>query len=539
LLCDNKMFMTAGQGQKKKKAPPPPPGAGVTKDGQQERHSPSLSLSSTSQDITESLNKTTSLQRHLSGKSSAVASGQSPDKSSTLPGKMKMSKCDYRPVETTVQKSAVTPRIETQSLEEMCLDGDEKISEVACASVPDIHKEASPIHSETHQDELNNATKSQSSDRDISKTRDECFQQLPVPPVETTPEPPVELASRSKSPQTVDTSTPQGKLVAGELEIGTDFSSWKDTWNMGEVTAFKCKPKHSSSLCNETSPLTPRSSLDLSTVSSIHRRSSDCKVKHYCPELLNSNRKILSDVHDHKNITPHSKHNSITGHDIHSAVTDGAPRKLPYYNSKQYSCSMIHHAKLNRNLNDIGNLPTLSSHNKITACTSLNSKQKFVNPDSRNFQTLVRRCSQNSDFVVTSPEKHTHGAGNHNYSSPENVICASKLDRTGPHPVPEQVNCSSVIQQGQFMHNKNFDITNPDKDSTFCKPGNSIYSLPSVSKWECDVNTAERQVTPETRVSLLVPPPADFMVNRSESSQSWKKFLQELDKILQNRVEIV
>jgi hypothetical protein len=539
MLCDNAMFMTAGQGQKKKKAPPPPPGAGVTKDGQQEKHSSSLSLSSTSQDITESVNKTTSLERHLSGKSSAVASDQSPDKSSTLPGKMKMSQCDNRPVETTVQTSADTPGTGTQLPEETCLDGDEKISEDDCASVPYVHSETSPVHSETHQDEHTNGTKSQSSNRDISKPRDECFQQLPVPPVETTPEPPVELASRSKSPQTVDTSTPQGKLVAGELEIGTDFSSWKDMWNMGEVTPFKCKAKHSSSFCNETSPLTPRSSLDLRTISSIHRTSSNCKVKDYFPELHISNRKILSDVHNHKNITPHSKHNSIIGQDIHSAVTDGASRKLPYYNSEQYLCSTIHHAKLNRNLNDIGNQPALSSYNKATACSSLNSKQNFVNPDSLNFQAPVRRCSQNSDFVVTSPEKHTHGAGNHNYPSPENVICASKLDRTGPHPVREQVNCSSVTQRGKFMHNKKCNITNPDKVPTFCKPGNGMYSLPSVSKWEHDVNTGERQVTPETRVSLLVPPPADFMVSHSESSQSWKKFLQELDKILENRIEIV
>jgi len=91
----------------------------------------------------------------------------------------------------------------------MCLHGDEKISEVGRASVPDVPEETSLIHSETHEDELINATKNQSSDRDLSKTQDECFQQSPVPPVETAPESPVELASRSKCPQTVDTSTPQ------------------------------------------------------------------------------------------------------------------------------------------------------------------------------------------------------------------------------------------------------------------------------------------------------------------------------------------
>lgn len=508
--------MTAGQGQKKKRAPPPPPGVGVTKDDQQQRRLSSLSLSSTDQDTTESFNKTTSLERHLSGKNPAVASDQSPDKSLTLPGKMKVS---HRPVETTVQTSADTLDTETQSPEEMCLDRDEKII---------------------------NATKNQSSDKDISKTQDECFQQSPVPPVETAPEPPVELASRSKCPQTVDTSTPQGKLVAGELEIGTDYSSRKDTWNMGVVTpTFEWKAKHSSSFSGETFPPTPRSSLQLRTLSSVHGRSSDCRIKDYCPEVHTSNRKVLSDVHDHKKITPHLKNNSITGREIQSAVTDGsASRKLPYCNSKQYLCSMIHHATLNRNLYDNGNKPTLSSCTKITACSSLNSKQKFVNPDSKNFQTLVRRSSnisaqENCNSTVTSLEKHKHGAGNHNYSSPENIICASKLHKTGPHPVLEQVNCSSVVQQGQCTQNNNCDITNPEKVSTLCKLGSSMYNLPTVSKWECDVNTGDRQVTPEMKVSLLVPPPADFMVSRSESSQSWKKFLQELDKILENRVEIV
>ena len=535
--------MTAGQGQKKKRAPPPPPGVGVTKDDQQQRRSSSQSLSSTDQDTTESFNKTTSLERHLSGKNSAVASGQSPDKSSTLPGKMKMS---HRPVETTVQTSADTLDTEVHLPEEMCLHGDEKISEVGRASVPDVPEETSLIHSETHEDELINATKNQSSDRDLSKTQDECFQQSPVPPVETAPESPVELASRSKCPQTVDTSTPQGKLVAGELEIGNDYSSWKDTWNMGVVTlTSECKAKHSSSFSSENFPPTPRSSLQLRTLSSVHRRSSDCRIKDYCPEVHTSNRKVLSDVHDHKKITSHSKHNSITGREIQSAVTDGgASRKLPYCNSKQYLCSTIHHAKLNRNLYDTGNKPTLSSCNKITAYSSLNSKQKFVNPDSQNFQTLVRRSSnispqENSNSMVTSLEKHKHGAGNHNYSSPENIICASKLHKTGPQPVLEQVNCSSVVQQGQCTQNNNCDITNPEKVSTLCKLGSSTNSLPTVSKWECDVNTGDRQVTPEMRVSLLVPPPADFMVSRSESSQSWKKFLQELDKILENRVEIV
>jgi hypothetical protein len=539
------MFVTAGQGQKKKRAPPPPPGVGVTKDDQQQRHSSSLSLSSTDQKTTESFNKTTSLERHMSGKNSVVASGQSPDKSSTLPGKMKMSH-NYRPVETTVQTSADTPEIEKQPPEEMCLDEDEKISEVERASVPDVPEETSPIHSETHEDELINATKNQSSDRDTSKTQDKCFQQSPVPPVETAPVPPVELASRSKCPQTVDTSTPQGKLVAGELEIGTDYLSWKDTWNMGVVTpTFECKARHSSSFSSETLPPTPRSSLQLRTLSSVHRRASDCTIKDYCPEVYTSNRKVLSDVHDHKKVTPHSKHNSITGQKIQSAVTDGgASRKLPYCNAKQYLCSMNHHAKLSKNLYDTGNRPTLSSCNKITACSSLNSKQKLVNPDSQNFQTLVRRSSnisaqENSNSMATSPEKHKHGAGNHNYSSPENIICVSKLHKTGSRPVLEQVNCSSVVQQGQCTQNNNCEIINPEKVSTLCKLGSSMYSSPTVSKWECDVNTGDKQVTPEMRVSLLVPPPADFMVSRSESNQSWKKFLQELDKILENRAEIV
>ena len=539
LLCDSLMFITAGQGQKKKKAPPPPPGAAVTKDGQQERHS-SLSLSSTYQDITDSLNKTTSLERHLSGKGSAVASGQSPDKSSTLPGKIKMSQHDYSAVATTVQRSVDTPEMETQSPEVMCLDGDEKM-----ASVSDVPKETSPTILETHQDELINATKNHGSDVDMSKSKDECFQQLPVHPVETPPELPVEFASRSKSPETIDASTPQGKLVASESGIGTDFSSWKDTWDMGEVNpSFKCKVKQSSSFSTEMFPLTSSSSSDLRTLSSIHRRSSDSRLKDHFPELHSSDKKVLFKADYHKDTTRHSKHNSIPGQEVHSTVTDGASRKLPCYNSKQYLCTMIHHTKLNRNFYDIGKTPAPSTCNKISACSSLNSKQKFANPDPQSHHTLVRSSSniaaqQNSNFVVTSPEKHTHGDGNYNYSSPKNVICPSKLDRTGPHPVSEQVNCPSVIQRGQFVYSKNCNITNPDSVSTSCKLGNSMNSSPSVSKWECGVNTGERQLTPEMRISLLAPPPADFIVSRSESSQSWKKFLQKLDKILESRAEIV
>ena len=41
------------------------------------------------------------------------------------------------------------------------------------------------------------------------------------------------------------------------------------------------------------------------------------------------------------------------------------------------------------------------------------------------------------------------------------------------------------------------------------------------------------------RVSLLAPPPADFLVTRRESSESWNRFLQDLDRILESRAEFV
>ncbi|XP_033609850.1 uncharacterized protein LOC111870662 isoform X3 [Cryptotermes secundus] len=211
---NSSLASSTGQGLKKKKAPPPPPGAGGTKDHQQQKHLSSLSLSSTDQDNSEPHKKTTSLERHLSGKNSAAGSVQSPDKYSTLPGKMKMSEHDYRPVESPVKKPKIIPETKIQSPEEGCLDGDQKIPEVEeDVYVLDISKETPLFHSQMHQGEHDIATTNQSSDRHIVEKQDKCFEQLPMPPVETTPETPVELASKSNSPQVVNTGTPEASAA--------------------------------------------------------------------------------------------------------------------------------------------------------------------------------------------------------------------------------------------------------------------------------------------------------------------------------------
>ena len=45
--------------------------------------------------------------------------------------------------------------------------------------------------------------------------------------------------------------------------------------------------------------------------------------------------------------------------------------------------------------------------------------------------------------------------------------------------------------------------------------------------------------SPCKRVSLLAPPPVDFLVTRRESSESWNKFLLDLNNILESRAEFV
>ncbi|PNF22028.1 hypothetical protein B7P43_G17527 [Cryptotermes secundus] len=220
---NSSLASSTGQGLKKKKAPPPPPGAGGTKDHQQQKHLSSLSLSSTDQDNSEPHKKTTSLERHLSGKNSAAGSVQSPDKYSTLPGKMKMSEHDYRPVESPVKKPKIIPETKIQSPEEGCLDGDQKIPEVEeDVYVLDISKETPLFHSQMHQGEHDIATTNQSSDRHIVEKQDKCFEQLPMPPVETTPETPVELASKSNSPQVVNTGTPEEPEEYSGMEPGDE-----------------------------------------------------------------------------------------------------------------------------------------------------------------------------------------------------------------------------------------------------------------------------------------------------------------------------
>ncbi|XP_021920760.1 uncharacterized protein LOC110830321 isoform X6 [Zootermopsis nevadensis] len=203
---------STGQGQKKKKAPPPPPGTGGTKDRQQQKHPSSLSLSSNDQDVADPHNKTTSLERHLSGKSSVVGSAQSSDKCSSLPGKMKMSQHDYRPAEPPTQKSENAAETEAMSPEERRLDSDQ---------IPEVEEDTAI----TRQDERNTAARSQISG-DSSDIQDESFQTLPLPPVESAPPPHVELASRSKSHQVVDPSTPEDAETGDPIDqVVEAFSS--------------------------------------------------------------------------------------------------------------------------------------------------------------------------------------------------------------------------------------------------------------------------------------------------------------------------
>ncbi|XP_069671325.1 serine-rich adhesin for platelets-like isoform X4 [Periplaneta americana] len=170
---------STGQGQKKKKAPPPPPGAAAaaaTKDRQQQNNMSSLSLSSTEQDVVEHHNKTTSLERHLSGKTSTTVSNQLPDKCSTLPGKMKMSGHDYKSSSSQEDEDYRIPEVEENS------------------SLTNMHKEPSSLSKQT-KEEVHNGP---SPEIAIEK-QDTPSQELAMSPVETTPEAPVELVPSPKA----------------------------------------------------------------------------------------------------------------------------------------------------------------------------------------------------------------------------------------------------------------------------------------------------------------------------------------------------
>jgi hypothetical protein len=537
-----------GQGLKKKKAPPPPPGAGGTKEHKQQS---SLSLSSTDQDISEPHKKTTSLERHLSGKNSTGGSDHSPDKCSTLPGKMKMSEHDYRPVESAGKKSKITPETKMQSPEEGCLDGDQKIPELEeDTCVPDISKQTSLFHSQTYQDTHDIATPDQSSDKNVAEKQNECFEQLQVPTVETTPETPVELVSKSRSPQVVDADTPEGKTATGKLEMDTCLPFLRGMWNLEEVPPGRCKGTIFNSFSDKTSPMTSKHSADLRIPSPFCRRYSDYGVKLCSSKQRASETETSYDVYDHKNTNLNSKRNGKTVQVLNSALSSAVSTATTNCISENELCNLINpNAKININdlQCDISNKPNHKCCKIVKTCSSSNSKQKVVKPDSQNYQTVITRSSsmttqQSSGFKVTASQKTTHGVNIHNCSAPKNVISSAKLDDMRSHLMSGRTECSSVIPQEKFIHKINWnDITDipDDRSSTFWKSGSSIHNSPAVSTQECDGSTTERQPNPRIRVSLLVPPPADFLISRGESSQSWNKFLQDLNKILENRAKFV
>jgi hypothetical protein len=264
--------------------------------------------------------------------------------------------------------------------------------------------------------------------------------------------------------------------------------------------------------------------------------------------LLTSETETSYDVYDHKSTTPKFKRNGKTVQVINSALTSDASTKITDFSSEQELCNlMIPNAKINKNhpQYDVSDKPHHIWCNKDRDHSSSNSKQKFMNSDSQSYQTLITSCSsmttrQNSGFKVTASQKNTHGADIH--STSKNVICSRKLDDMRSHLMSEETECSSVIPQEQFIQNRNWnDITDTpgDKISTFWKLGSSTHNSPAVSKQECDGSTAEGQLNPRMKVSLLVPPPVDFLISHGESSQSWNKFLHDLDKILEKRAEYV
>jgi hypothetical protein len=473
---------------KKKKAPPPPPGVGGTKDHQQQS---SLSLSSTDHDISEPHKKTTSLERHLSGKSSAVGSGHSPDKCSTLPGKMKMSEHDYRPVESSAKQSKITPETKTQSPEERCLDGDQKIPEVEeDTCVPDISKDIPLFLSQMYQDKHDIVTASQSSNRDVAEKQNECLEQLQVPTVETTPETPVEFVSKSKSSQVVDAGTPEGKTAIGKLEMDTCLPSPRGMWNLEEVSPVRCKGTVFSSFCDEASPLTSKCSADLRISSPFYGRYNDYWVKPCSSKLQTSETQTSDDVYDP---TINSKCTGKTVQLINSAPSGDVSTKTTNCISEHELCNlMAPTAKINMNhlQYDISNKPNNTFSNKVMAYSSSNSRLKVLKCDPQKYQTITRSSrmttQQTSECKVTACQKNKQGDDIHNYSDPKNVIHSAELNT------------------------QNY-----------------------------DESTAEGQPNPGIRVSLLVPPPSDFLISRGESSQSWNKFLQDLDKILENRAKFV
>jgi hypothetical protein len=437
-------------------------------------------------------------------------------------------------VEPPVQKSENTPETETLLPEEKCLENNQIPEVKEDTTTANVPKETSPVHLETHQDEHNITATSQISG-DASEIQDECLQSLPLPPIETAPEIPVELASRSKVPQVVDTGTSEGKLVASKVDMGTNLPSWEGRWNL-KLASSPCryKGKHSSSFCVESPPFLNRYGLHSRVLNSVHRRSSQGHSELQTTDK-NSNIRIMYDVYDDK---------MKNGHYINNTCS-----KCPDYNLKQELCNVIPDDRLNRGpLYDVGNKLIQPSCSQIRYHSSLNSSQKFVNSNSQKLKTLVRSSSvttaqHTSDSVVSSREKDTHDfkADVCKRSPSANVLCLAKLDNIRPNHTTEQIKCSSVVPQEQFVANRNWShITDPSvKCATSQNVGNSLYNSPAVSKWKYNGHHVEGQLSPEKRVHLLVPPPPDFLVSRGESNQSWNKFLQDLDRILENRAEFV
>jgi hypothetical protein len=324
--------------------------------------------------------------------------------------------------------------------------------------------------------------------------------------------------------------------------MDTSLPSLRGLWNLEETSPVRCKGTIFSSFPDETSPLTSKHSVDLSTLGAFCGRYSDYGVKPCTSKLQTSESETSYDVYDRKNTTPNFKCDDETVQVMNSALTSDASTKITDFSSEQELYNlMIPDAKINRNhlQYNVTNKPHHTWCSKVRDHSSSNSRQKFVNSDSQNYQTLITRCSsmttqQNSGFKVTASEKKN--------STSNNVICSAKLDDMRTHLMSEETECSSVIPQEQFIQHRNWnDITDTpgDKISTFWKLGSSTHDSPAVSKQESDGSTAGGQLNPRMRVSLLVPPPADFLISHGESSQSWNKFLQDLDKILESRAEFV
>lgn len=123
-------------------------------------------------------------------------------------------------------------------------------------------------------------------------------------------------------------------------------------------------------------------------------------------------------------------------------------------------------------------------------------------------------------------------------------VCQEPQDVSLPKPVPVDVASVNPVPtshppaaQGKLA----VVLRNNDRSKRrrSCKRPAFVSSIGSIAEADGGEMSAvaEQSLTP--KLSIFKPPPECIRVNRRESSESWNKFLKELDKVLEHRAEFV